>query len=171
MKKTKWILTMMLIGIVISSCSVNNEKNKSDEFIKLLYDPNVKDVNESLELRLDPFRENTLKIGEKIYLEAMNKSNKEIIFSANNNVQIFTYDPINKNWRETKNLINYYGKGYSISPVNQNGLHSVLVKIDPVIESQQKNVKIRIAVTGYIFEDGQITKDAVSSYYDLELRP
>jgi len=106
-------------------------------------------------------------------LQGSHKSNKEIYFSANNNVQIFTYDPINKNWRETKekDSINYYGKGYSISPVNQNGLHSVLVTIDPVIESQEKNVKIRIAVTGYIFEDGQITKDAVSSYYDLDLHP
>jgi len=73
MKNTKWVLTMMLIGIIISSCSMNNEKIKSDEFLKLLYDPNVKDVNGSIELRLDPFRENTLKIGETIYLEAMNK--------------------------------------------------------------------------------------------------
>jgi hypothetical protein len=150
---------------------VNNEKNKPDEFLKLLYEPTVKDVNESLELRIDPFEKNTFKMGETIYLEAMNKSNKEIYFPANTNVQIFTYDPINKNWKEIKNSTNYYGKGITTFPVNQTGLHSVLVTIDPIIENQRKNVKIRIAVTGFIFENGQPTKDAVSSYYDLELQP
>jgi hypothetical protein len=157
-----------ILLLLLTACSDSTVIRKNEDFTKVLIQPEVKDINSSIELRLDPFENNSLNKGDTIYLEAVNQSSKEIFFPANRNIQIFTYDLSNQKWVEVKNSVDYFGNGHITMPKGREGLQSALVQILPNMENSQGG-EIRVAVTGFVVTDGNITDVLVSAYIDLKV--
>ena len=139
------------------------------EFVKLLKDPNALDLNKGLLLRLDPYENNTLLYGDLIYLEAVNKAERNIFIPPGTTVQLFRYDYKDKTWVELTDSVNHYGDGITTYPAGKGGLSSAFIVVNPIIETPKEEEQIRIALTGFYLEDGKITSEGVTAFVDVKI--
>lgn len=165
MKKKLPIL--IILSLILTACGNAKVKN---EFIDQLNYSNLIDVNNSIELKLDPLVENTLLIGDIIHIEVVNNSNSSIYFPVDRNIQIFILDKT-KGWQKIDNSINYYGNGIILAPRNEEGFHTSSAVFMPMIEKDNKKTNIRVVVAGYLENGSIITDEIVCSYLDLKISP
>ena len=86
------MVVMFVLTLLNASCGSSFVDKKDAAFTSFLVHPEVKDLNKSIELRVNPYDENTFRIGDSVILEVVNMSSKIIYFPADENIQIFRYD-------------------------------------------------------------------------------
>ncbi len=165
----KLLYIFLIVMLLLTACE--KIANNDSEFIKLLKSPNVKDINQSIKLTIDPYQPSELKNGKNIHLLVTNTTNKYIKFPVGDNSQLFLFESNQKSWSTINNRVDYGGKEIILLPQGEKGFHEDYLLISPIIENQQIDETIRIVVTGYIVKDGNDTNEAVSAYIDLTLKP
>lgn len=161
---------ILFTALLISACNPPSSRINDPDFIKRLKDPSVKDINQSIQLRVDPANPGQLKSGGIINLIVSNQSKKPILFSPSFNVQIFLSPPEKNQWDEITNNIRYHGEDMVIDPKGT-GLDIGPFPIRPEFTSNGKEQQLRVAVTGYVVKDGKTTDEAVSAFIDITFKP
>lgn len=161
-----FFLVLLFSGGLVACKSKSN-----DTFTTLIKVPNVTDLNQSLELRLNPYKQSNLTIGSLLQLEILNKSDKFVRFPVDNNAQIFLLEGGNGDWKEVENKVGYQGEEEVTAPQGEKGLHDTFLVVKPVLDKDGQEKHIRIVVTGIVVEKGVDTDKAVSAYLDLTLKP
>lgn len=172
------LFPLMLLLLQLSSCGerlLNEMKITSeDQRAEIVYSTLVpsEDTNKSITLSLDPLEENKLTIGSEINLEITNQSQKNTIwFPLGLGIKIFQWNDGTATWQEIKNKTEYFGEGEIRSPRGGVYPYTSYIDVVPILENKGENIKLRISVFGYIYQDGQPTDQKVSAYLDVELTP
>lgn len=165
----KFFVLSFALLVIITSCSSHIDKRNDSEFVKQLQDPNVKDLNESLSLRLDPLEINSQKVGDLIYLEVINKSERGIFIPPGSTIQLFQIDNQGKTWIKVKDFVNHYGEGITTLPEGKDSISSAPLVVNPMIESPKEEAQVRIAVTGFFVENDEVTAEPATAFLDLKL--
>lgn len=173
MKILNLLLAVIVLSfsLILSGCDLLvNEQEKA--FLALLKDPNVSDINHSIKMIIDPTTRSDFEPMGNIYFIISNHSGKMIRFPPDDNVQIFLFSEESNTWEQVKNAVTYMGEDMRIVPYGSEGgtdINTTLIR--PDYQSNGKEQRMRVAVTGYVVKDGQPTDEAVSAYIQFKMRP
>jgi hypothetical protein len=163
-------IIVISVALLLTACNSSPSTNDETDFIKLLKDPAVRDVNKSIKLKKSSEDPGYFTSRDVIYLVAYNETNNYIKFPAGSNVQIFRFHNSEKKWEEIQNAFEYYGDGRIVDPKGT-GSDSNEITLQPVYKDRGIEQQLRIAVTGYVVKNGQATDEAVSAFIDFKVKP
>ncbi len=161
---------IIIFFCLLASCNSISINNEETEFVSQLIDPNTKDINTSLKLSLHPNIKNSFNIEEITTLYITNQSDMEIFIPPGTTVQLLSRDENEKKWDSIENRVKYSGDGVTIFPTGTNKLSSTVIVVQPSFLDPKETEKVRIAVTGYIVKDGQVSQEPVSAFLDVTLK-
>lgn len=145
----------------LSGCSSSAEA----KFVKLLRDSSVKDINQSIHLVI----EGQLTPGSEINLLVYNQSTNPIAFLPGAEAQIFLFSPENDQWEEIANEMNYSGEMVILDTKETADI--LPFSIWPDLPTNEKEQKLRVAITGYVVKDGETTDEPVSAFVEFVVKP
>lgn len=173
MKETKInILIVWLLLSVLSSCSNRPDTVSNPMEIQFSTAVPITNMNKSLELKANS-DERIFHYGSRIEIKIQNKSRNTIFFPEDTFVKLLFFT--DGKWIEVQNKINYSGS-IVLSPQGTPLLDSDYTLVKPmldenVLSNDQKELPLRIVVTGEIMKNDVRTEEFVGAYVDVYIIP
>jgi hypothetical protein len=163
------VLTIVLLMIVLPSCSNLSTEVPSDIEEKFRTVVSVEDMNKSLVLKLHEDKE-TFPHGYDIPILVENKSSHFLSFNHTDNY-VKLYIIKDDEWVEVKNGLTYSGTR-TLHPqgaplLNLNATWARPELDDNLFKDNQTDILVRIVMTGEIMENDIPTGEFVSAYVDV----
>ena len=164
-----FLMITLSVAVLLTACDSPIFKGADTEFIKLLRDPSVKDINQTIHMEVYPMSPGLLTPGADVDVLIYNQSDNPVWFSLGAEAQIFLFSPENNQWEEIANKMHYSGED-AIIDTKEIGdfLH---LSVSPDLQNNGKEQKLRVAATGYVMKDGQKTDEAVLAYEEFIVKP
>lgn len=167
MSKSLLIIVGLFIILFTSACSSSKLPPMPD------IGAQVDEFNTDFKLSV-PEGWNTYKVNEPVILRIEVLGNESISFSYdafNNRKDINLFVLEENKWVEIENLAKYPEGFLVYMPANTDPLKYGVVSIFPILKDIDQTVLLRIVLTGYFFENNQITNKQSISYIDVPLNP
>lgn len=109
--------------------------------------------------------------GELISLGVGNISKEQLLFPANYNVRIYSYDENAKSWIDIENDVQYISSSGDLLQSSDSGLasYSTLV-INPIVVASAPII-VRVVISGNIIKDNQKISDCVGTFTEITIVP
>jgi len=170
--KIKLVVLCCFLSVNLMGClgQANSQMSKIDE--KFLDMVAVADMNKSLQLSTDGDQK-AFGFDSEIYLTMHNMSKYSVMFDSASPPKLYTIN--NGEWIEVKNEFTYRGGG-AMSPKGKILLDEIRTSVKPVLDravldSNQREILLRIVVICEIMEDDVRTGKLVGAYVDVILNP
>ena len=163
-KSNSLIITLLFCVIFQVGCRVDSD-------YKLIPSLNIsrKDINSDVTIYA-PFGWNSNLIGEPVSIMVENNGKDPIVFSNDYGIEVFLQEE--NNWQELDLVKTKYIEGdVYLRSAENNPLYFGSTMVDPILEDQSHQVKIRIVIIGHRYINEKITDQLVAAYTDIWLFP
>jgi len=172
MRRKFHILIIVVLMLLSTSCA--NSKVISTSVTSAPKDSSFTPLNANCDMSgMIEFTPHSAKFsaGELISLGVGNISKEQLLFPANYNVRIYSYDENAQGWIDIENDVQYISSSGDLLQPSDSGLasYSTLV-INPIVVASAPII-VRVVISGNIIKDNQEIGDCVGTFTEITIVP